>query len=158
MRPPLSDVNLDRTRGGLVARFADGGEQVLVPRGKDREFLAGVRATPHGCDLSPDGRTLAWGDSDGNVGFWDLKLARPLALHFGYHRDVRCVAFAPDNRTLASGGASGGGKGGVILWDVTPDLEVERWAHPVEVRVVAFSPDGKQLASGDEAGRVRARD
>src|SRR4051794_14908780 len=56
---------------------------------------------------------------------------------------VISVAFSPDGKTLASGGAS------VKLWDVASGKNtVTLKGHTAAVTSVAFSPDGKTLASG----------
>ena len=61
--------------------------------------------------FSPDGRTLAAGDSGGGVGLWDTASGRrTVALAEG--SPVYGVAFSPDGRTLAAGDLGGG----VGLW------------------------------------------
>lgn len=58
---------------------------------------------------------------------------------------IYSIAFAPDGKTLASGGTDGH----VTLWDVASGKE--RWRErvsPFPVMSVAFSPDGKRLAAG----------
>src|SRR5262249_41202890 len=53
------------------------------------------------------------------------------------------VAFAPDGRTLASGGE----EPGVWLWDVPAQKLAERFQHGQSVDSASFSPDGKLLAA-----------
>jgi WD40 repeat protein/transcriptional regulator with XRE-family HTH domain len=115
--------------------------------------------------FSPDGHTLASGDSDGTIQLWDLAqpahprpLGQPLtsapgAGQVGGPDSVNSVVFSPDGRTLASGDDDGA----IQLWDVTDP------AHPqplgssltgadTAVDSVVFSPDGHTLASGDDDG------
>ena len=69
------------------------------------------------------------------------------------HADVvRCLGFAPDGRTLASGSYDGT----VRLWDVATGREqaVLR-GHTGWVLAVAFAPDGRAVASGGNDQIVR---
>jgi WD40 repeat protein len=103
--------------------------------------------------FSPDGRTLAAGDSDGTVIVWGLaNPARPGHLLAAGAGSVSSVAFSPDGRTVAMGSFDGR----VILWDLA-DLTRPRQfleAHAGSVFSVVFSPDGRTLAAGDSDGTV----
>jgi serine/threonine protein kinase len=73
----------------------------------------------------------------------------------GHQGPVKVLAFAPDGKLLASGGADGV----VNLWDT--DLAAKRTvldAHAGAIESVAFSPDGKVLATAAADGTVRAWD
>jgi len=86
--------------------------------------------------------------------------AAPEAMTLKAHKGgVRALAFSPDGKLLASGGAvpsedpaeKGYARGEVILWDVaTGEKRRVLKGHPGEVNCLAFSPDGKILASGGQ--------
>jgi WD40 repeat protein len=63
----------------------------------------------------------------------------------GHERGVLAVAFAPDGRLLASGGADGT----ICLWRAADGKRLHRLeGHEWRVTGLAFSPDGRLLASG----------
>jgi WD40 repeat protein len=100
--------------------------------------------------LSRDGRMLAIGNGSG-IQLWDTRTRRRLGKALSaYKEPVRCLAFSPDGRTLASGNTDGT----VITWNARTK---RRSGAPLEYHMgavlsVAFSRDGKRLASGDSSG------
>ncbi len=65
------------------------------------------------------------------------------------HNQVHTVAFSPDGRRLAAGGANAR----LVVWDAATGKEVQTLAgHRSDIIDVTFSPDGKWLASSGREG------
>jgi WD40 repeat protein len=124
--------------------------------------------------MSPTAKTLASGGDDGSLLLWKayqvsaaddglggLTLAHPEAPNLvggpvlGEQGEVLSLAFSPDGKTLAAGGADHS----VLLWDVSNPASPGRigsplGAHEAAVQSLAFSPDGDTLTSADAGGTI----
>lgn len=97
--------------------------------------------------LSPDGKSVAAGVRFGAVRVWDVggKEVANLDAHEG---DAWAVAFAPDGKTLYSGGGDWGKPGCVRAWETKTWAGGATLTHPAEVLCLAVSADGRWLAAG----------
>jgi WD40 repeat protein len=101
--------------------------------------------------LSPDGRTIATGSSDGNPGIWDIASGKQLA-RMPYGGPVNAIAFSPNGRLVATAGKDGYAR----IWDAASGKLLTRLEHQGQVIGLAFSPDGKAIAtaSRDRTARI----
>src|SRR5262249_29640497 len=108
--------------------------------------------------FSPDGKTLAAGDGEGKVTFWDPATGRKRGELTALPREklgifgLCALAYSPDGKTLASAG--GGGQ--VRLWETMTRKERLRLRdHGRKGWSVAFAADGRTLAASGADGYAR---
>jgi hypothetical protein len=118
--------------------------------------------------FSPDKRTLAVGDQNGNIRIWDVAQRTVIApMMSGHTGTVSSLAYSPDGKVLASAGSTifnqGSGytnDGTVRLWNTETHEQIgdplinERSSGPA--LAVSFAPGGEKLAVGygDRDGMV----
>ncbi len=99
--------------------------------------------------LSPIGRILAVGDSEGTLTLRDWESGLVTHSFDGHAASVVSVAFHPDGRRLATCDANHQ----IKIWATdNPKSEEFHIDAGAPVRELAFSPDGRRLASGGDDG------
>lgn len=102
-------------------------------------------------DISPDGRLIAVGNSDGLLRLLDIETGAEQARAEAHIGRMYSVDFHPDGKRLVTGGDDGN----THLWQVDPlELLVSLAEHENYVHSVAFSPSGDQLAVASGDGTV----
>ena len=122
-----------------------------------RDIKMGYGSGVYALAVCPDGRTIATAQERGpkHIDLWDLATGRRLNRLEGHNDTVKCVAYAPDGLTLASGGDDFE----IRLWDPSGSRTIATLSgHTAAVEALAFSPDGKLLASQGLDNTVRIWD
>ncbi|MCI0460516.1 MAG: protein kinase [Gemmataceae bacterium] len=110
--------------------------------------------------FTPDGALLACGQDDNTVRLWDVAAPgkEPRARYRGNNNWVKVLAFAPDGKTLLSGGW-GGGTLRLCVWDGKQFTEGPVLSGSGKVvNAAAFAPDGKTVVSGSADQSVKLWD
>jgi WD40 repeat protein len=93
--------------------------------------------------ISADGRLLAHANIDGSIGLWEVASGSRLAAFRGHRNFVTCLAFAPDGKTLVSGGDDSG----IVIWSLAKFLP--RGADASAFTRDHFQEHWKKLLSSD---------
>ncbi len=121
-----------------------------LPEGSLRFDLRGHSNRVYSVAFSHDGRHLATGGGDGMVILWDVAQGRILRTLPSYHA-VRCVAFSPDDRLLATTA-----RHVTRIWDAeTWTLQAVLGAHSDRLWCVRWSPDQRWMITAAADGMVR---
>ncbi len=134
--------------GQILATIDDRGCVALQPieEGTDPGRRLDVPGFARAIAFSPDGRTLAVGQTNADlllIGTYPGVPTRTLGLPVQH---VTQLAFAPDGRTLAIAASQGRE---ILLWDIEAARPLATLSHEEGVMlptVLAFAPDGRSLA------------
>jgi hypothetical protein len=119
--------------------------RVLDPAtGTERVFALPVDVRFSSDALSPDGRTLALGTSDGTILLWEVASGQVRRRFRGHLATVMALDFAPDGKTLASGSFDNT----ALLWDVIGLAGAAR-SRPLPLSVEEGEQCWAALAGGD---------
>jgi WD40 repeat protein len=143
-----------------VAGLDDAIDLWEIATGKRRIFPVEAHGQIHALALSADGGLLAVGGEGRIITVYQtMEAGPPLARLKGHTIAVAALAFSPDGRTLASGGADrlgGPSPPELKLWSVSTGQELASLqGHKRGIRAVAFRPDGKALASGSQDETIK---
>ncbi len=114
---------------------------------------------PRSVAFSPDGRTLAVGQTTGDVLFWETESWQGTDLAVTHGGLILGVQFSPDGRTLATSND----EGTIALWDATSGTQIGSVLPPVPNRVgppgppwntSRFTPDGSRLFAVYDTGNA----
>lgn len=100
--------------------------------------------------MSHDGQRIAFGTAQGMVVLVDPDTGAEVAELQGHSGPVLCLAFSPDNKTLATAGEDGE----IKLWDGREGPERLTIDSGEGVSALTFAPDSRALAAGGVDGNL----
>ncbi|GAA1022212.1 hypothetical protein GCM10009556_092720 [Acrocarpospora pleiomorpha] len=102
---------------------------------------------------SPDGTTIAVGDTAGRTQLFDMNTGKPAGSPMACRPGaVNAVAFSPDGQGLATATANS-----ICLWDARTQRQLHErlTGHIGQVNTLTYSPDGRHLVSGGDDHTIR---
>jgi WD40 repeat protein/tetratricopeptide (TPR) repeat protein len=136
-----------------LAHHPDHSQVALYRVGRaEPDVLQAEEITVSAVAFSPDGRTIATGDSNNQVHLWDASTGRHRDSFTPHMGGITRLAFSPDGTRLATGGDLGF----VGVWDLAKRKRLFFFkGYTAGVTGLAFSGDGQWLVSLDSRGTVR---
>jgi WD40 repeat protein len=107
--------------------------------------------------VSPDGKSVAIGNTGNNAKLMDFKTGKVIQTFRGHESIVISIDFSADGKYLATGSADGTAK----IWDTETGEMIRSFPEKtsnIPYFSIDFSPDGNYLATGSWDGRVRIWD
>ncbi len=109
--------------------------------------------------VSADGKTIGTAGVEarldaelGMIRFWNVADLKETAQAIQHGTGVLSLAFGPDGKSIASGGADHV----IRLWDIKERTQLHHWlGHLSSIRALAWARKGNSLASGDYEGLVK---
>jgi WD40 repeat protein len=113
----------------------------------------GDRGSYRSLSVSPDGRVLALGRSNGSIELWDPRSRKLIDILGWFADDVRKVQISSDGSRVAGTTFAGDFQ----AWEVSPDGPTRKLAFsPEHVQNFAFAGDGKSVAVSQFSPRVKS--
>jgi WD40 repeat protein len=148
-------MNLSPDARRIVAACTNSKVRVFdVDTGQKLQTFEGHTKGAWGAIFLPGSKQILTGAWDKTLRVWDVETGKELRRFENVTDNVRCLALAPDGKTVAAGhfedlrGAGQGRPGTVRIWNIETGRLIRTLAgHKEEVACVAFSRDGKLIAS-----------
>lgn len=150
----MKSMAISRSRQTIAIGGFDGSVVTIDRQSKSQKTILKKANVPiHALKFSPDGKFLAIGDEQGNVGIWNIG-NNSFEAEFPAHKGrVNALAFSPDGKLLASGSFDKTIKMWVL--DKLGELPIEMTDNDSYVWDINFSRNGEYLFAACGDGEVR---
>jgi WD40 repeat protein/serine/threonine protein kinase len=127
-----------------------------IQTGRETRTLQVPSGNVMSVSISPDGKRIVSGISDGTAQIWDAQTGFETHTLTGHSDSVFSVAFSPDGRRIVSGSYDGT----IRIWDPETGQETLTLTGPLGESMisVSFSPEGRRIVSGSNDGRIKIWD
>lgn len=121
------------------------------------QVLKGAHKWTQPLAFHPNGRLASSGDARGRLLTWDWRAGRLVDERAipAYTNGLRCVAYSPDGRRVATAGWAEEFLPDVTEWDAETGARTGKFVGGTDaIDSMAYSPDGRHLAAGNRDGSV----
>jgi polar amino acid transport system permease protein len=162
---PFNDVDVSADRSTLASVGEDGVVRVWdLQKGQEIQAIGPGENTKRAVALNADGSLVAagngpdvlvWNATTGEqvkslTGYWEDPATEEQWL--GHTKDVTSLAFSPDSKVLASGGADTN----IVFWTMdTGEVDAMAEGHNAAVLSMVFDPQGDILLSASQDTKLR---
>ncbi len=98
--------------------------------------------------FSPDGRAVAGGNTDGNIGIWRITDGSLITMLEGHKDRIFDLSFSSDGKLLASASEDQN----TIIWDMQQLTLLKELPHNYRVLTSIFQQDNNLLVTADSKG------
>ncbi|PSF36176.1 WD40 repeat domain-containing protein [Aphanothece hegewaldii CCALA 016] len=111
--------------------------------------LTRIGEPAYALSMNPNGTTLASGDGEGKIKFWDIRQGVFLSEFVAHKEAITGIIYTPDGTRLITSSADRT----VKVWDVQSQRLLYTFiGHSAQIRSIALHPNGEVLASASNDG------
>lgn len=153
--PNITSVAASRDGSQVIWGGARAGALIVDAKTGQTRALQSLSLPVLAVAYAPDGKTAAWGGSDGGgetaVKLFDVTDGKLLRSFVGHQYPINAITFSPDGTRLATASLDGT----VKIWTVANSgLELTLPGLEMSVETVAFTPNGATVVGGDAGGTI----
>lgn len=148
-RSSVMDLTISPDGQILVSAGLDGLKVWSLCDRRPLYTLSRIGQPAYAVSINPDGTTLASGDDQGKIQFWDIRRGVFLSEFSAHSEPITGVIYTPDGRRLITSSIDRT----IKVWDVASKKLLYTFVgHYDQIRSIALHPNGEVLASASNDG------